>query len=179
MSKKIKIIIAFFIILLVYSASYFISMYKFSNDNPRMTIKTQPEIIKKETKIKLTVRYLKSGEESEKKLPLDEKLIGKDVNYVRDYYKDNYTVLSAASGQISLQKDYDTYSPGKYYIAVDSNKLAIFYIDKDLKIQKVKDTEVYIDYYNEDDRTSLQEGDIKYQFNSLEEAEESLTDYTS
>lgn len=179
MSKKIKLIITFSVVIIVYFASYFISMYKFNNDNPRMTIETQQETVKKETKIKLTSRYLKSGEEIVMSIPLDEKLIGKDMTYVRNYYKDKYAVINASSSQISLQKDYDTYSPGKFYLAIDNDKIAIFSIDKNLKIKKVKDTDFYIDYFQEDDRTSLEEGDIKYQFNSLEEAEEGLTDYTS
>lgn len=179
MSKKIKIIITFSIVIIVYFVSYFISIYKFNNDNPRMTIRTQQETVKKETKVKLSIRYLKSGEETETGITLDEKLIGKDMTYVRDYYKDKYTVINATSSQIWLQKDYNTYSPGKYYLSIENDNIAIFHIDKNLKIEKIKDTDVYIDYFQEGDRTSIEEGDIKYQFNSLEEAEESLTDYTS
>lgn len=180
MSKKIKIIITFSIIIIVYFASYCISIYKFNNtDDSKMTIKTQQETVKKETKVKLTNRYLKSGEKIESSIALDEKLIGKGLDYVREYYKDKYTVVNVSKSQISLLCDYDTYTPGKYYLSIDKDKIAIFYIDKNLKINKAVDTDILIDYYQEGDRTSLEEGDIKYQFNSLEEAEESLTDYTS
>ena len=180
MSKKIKIIITFSIILIVYFVSYGISIHKFNNeDDTKMTIKTQQDTVKKETKVKLTNRYLKSGEEIESSIKLDEKLIGKDMDFVRNYLKGKYTVVSASSSQISLLCDYDTYSPGKYYLSIDKGKIVIFYIDKNMKISKEEDTDILIDHFLEGDRTSIEEGDIKYQFNSLEEAEEGLTDYTS
>lgn len=178
MSKKIKIIITFSLILIVYFVSYFISVYNFnSNDDTRMTIKTQQETVKKETKVKLTSRYLKSSQEIETSITLDPNLIGKDMDYVREFYKDKYTVKSTSSSLISLSCDYDTYSPDKYYLSIDNGKITIFHIDKDLQITKVKDTDILIDYFQLDDKTSLEEGDIKYQFNSLQEAEESLEDY--
>lgn len=178
MSKKIKIIITFSLIVVVYFVSYYISVYNFNNnDKTRMTVNTQLETVKKDTKVKLIKRYLKSSQEIESSITLDSKLIGKDMDYVRKFYKDKYTVKSASSSLISLSCEYNTYSPDKYYLAIDAGKITIFHIDKNLQITKVKDTDILIDYFQADDKTSLEEGDIKYQFNSLEEAEESLEDY--
>lgn len=178
MSRKIKIVISFILISLVYFSSYYISLNKLGEikEIDRATIIRDSERVKEETKVILINRYLKSGEEKEIELPLDKKVVGLDMEGVRNYFSE-YKIIEASSNKIILLKEHLTYSPEKYFLNIEGDKLTIYYIDKDLKEKKVKDTDVLINFLNEGDISSLNEGNIRYQFNSIIEALESLEDY--
>lgn len=128
-------------------------------------------------KVTLKIEYTKAGETMIKTAKTAD-FAGKSKS---DLEKDDYTVESITSDEVVLFKKVDSYSPKKYILGIKDGYLAIFRTDDqgNLYIEDESTDVTDIEAPTEEDYNLLVKGSKEYQFDTKEQAEEKLGEYSS
>jgi hypothetical protein len=128
-------------------------------------------------KITLKVKYIKSESIVDKAAQASE-FAGKTKAQLE---KDNYIVESITSSEVVLTKKIDSYEPNKYVIGVKEQCFAIYKTDNEgnMYIEDESTDITDIEVPTPGDYDLLVKGSKLFQFNSREEAEDKLGEYSS
>ncbi|WP_297420815.1 hypothetical protein [Clostridium sp.] len=191
MLNKKKLFISMAITLaLIFFITYYLSDRYIANKNVKNNTVTTSEINKDNQLSDNTKIYLFSGEKKEKELTLAE--LKKELNIDKNLtvaelskaLKDNGYVLEISSnGEMTYKKDLSkVVKPNKYYIGEKDGYLAIYKTDNNGTLLIENSNDVYSDNKKVDNLSELDKDKIKnfkLEFNSKDDAEESLSEFLS
>jgi hypothetical protein len=128
-------------------------------------------------KITLKVKYIKSGSIVDKTANASE-FAGKTKTQLEN---DNYIVESITLSEVVLTKEVDSYEPNKYVLGVKEQCYAIYKTDNEgnMYIEDESTDITDIEVPTKGDYDLLVKGSKLFQFNSREEAEDMLGEYSS
>lgn len=193
MSKKkftlliIGMIIAFFG---VFELTYNIGLKRlnsYKNTNPnkqsasdidKLTLSTNAEsVVSKNAKVILKIEYTKSGDFDSREMTTSD-FAGKTKDQLESQ---GYEVESITKSQAVLIKKIDTYAPNKYVLGIKGNCFAIYRTDANgnMYIENESSDITNIKVPTEADFNLLVKGTKNFQFNTREEAEEKLGEFSS
>lgn len=192
MINKKKLFIGIIIALvLIFSITYYLSTKYISNkQQPKDNSVVASQINKDKELSNNTKIYLFSGEKKEKELTLAQ--LKKELNLDKDLTRyelskalkeKGYVLEIESNGEMTYKKDSSkAVKPNKYYIGEKDGYLAIYKTDNSgaLSIEDSKD--VYSDSKKVDSLGEIDKNKIKnfeLEYNSKEDAEESLSEFLS
>lgn len=191
MMNKKKLFISMIIILaLIFSITYYLSDKYITNKNAEKNTTTAVEINEDSDLNDNTKIYLYAGEKKEKEATLAElkKELNIDGNLTQaelsKALKDKGYVLEIESnGEMTYKRDVSkSVNPNKYYIGDKDGFLAIFKTDNNGTLSIENSEDVYsnskkVDNLREIDKNKIKNFELEY--NSKEDAEESLSEFLS
>ncbi|ERI90370.1 hypothetical protein HMPREF1982_03973 [Clostridiales bacterium oral taxon 876 str. F0540] len=135
------------------------------------------DTIKANTKITLKIEYSKSGDTDSKQLNAAD-YVGKTKS---DLEKEGYTVESMTSSSVSLYKKIESYAPNKYVLGVQGECFVIYRTDANgnLYIEDESKDITNVKVPTKGEYNLLVKGSKYFQFNTREEVEEKLGEYSS
>lgn len=191
MISKKKLFISMTIILaLIFSITYYLSDKYITNKNTENNTTTAVEINEDDELNDNTKIYLYAGEKKEKEATLAElkkelKIEGNlTQSELSKALKDKGYVLEIESnGEITYKRDISkSVKPNKYYIGEKDGFLAIFKTDSDGTLSIESSEDVYSNSKKVDNLRGIDKNKIKnfeLEYDSKEDAEESLSEYLS
>lgn len=191
MISKKKLFISMIIILaLIFSITYYLSDKYITNKNAENNTTTAVEINEDDELNDNTKIYLYAGEKKEKEATLAE--LKKELNIngnltqseLSKALKDKGYVLEIESnGEMTYKRDISkSVKPNKYYIGEKDGFLAIFKTDSDGTLSIESSEDVYSNSKKVDNLRGIDKNKIKnfeLEYDSKEDAEESLSEYLS
>ncbi|MCM8710432.1 hypothetical protein M2651_05260 [Clostridium sp. SYSU_GA19001] len=179
-------IIAFLFVSFIYSYKWAINKF---NDNKKAKVSevnnvdkptsnlTLGDKISSNTKIILKTEYKKSGDINIKEVKVSE-FLGKSKENLEEQ---GYIVESMSAKEVILIKRIDSYAPNKYVLGVKGRCFAIYKTDENgnMYIEDESNDVTDIQVPTEGDYNLLINGSKDFQFNSREEVEEKLGEYSS
>jgi hypothetical protein len=189
--------IALFIAIIIFLASAFIisfnwGMNKFTKDdnskinnsnqitanvdNSSETLNSE-QVVSPNAKVTLKIQYSKSGDIEERQTKVSD-FAGKTKAALEE---EGYFIESITSSELVLLKKVDSYSPNKYILGVKEECLAIYKTDAigNMYIEDESTDVTDIEVPTKGDYDLLVKGSKQFQFNSKEEVEEKLGEYSS
>lgn len=182
------IIIAFFGI---FELSYNIGLKKLnylnnnaSGDKPtasdidKLTLNANSErVVAPDAKVILKLEYGKSGDIDNREMTTSD-FVGKSKEQLETQ---GYKVESITKNEVILIKKVDTYTPNKYILGVKQNCFAIYKTDANgnMYIENESSDITNIKVPTQGDYNILVKGSKSFQFNTREEAEEKLGEFSS
>ena len=191
MISKKKLFISMIIVLaLIFSITYYLSDKYITNKNVENNTTTAVEINENDELNDNTKIYLYAGEKKEKEATLAE--LKKELNIngnltqseLSKALKDKGYVLEIESnGEMTYKRDISkSVKPNKYYIGEKDGFLAIFKTDSDGTLSIESSEDVYSNSKKVDNLRGIDKNKIKnfeLEYDSKEDAEESLSEYLS
>lgn len=190
MNKK-KLFISMTIILaLIFSITYYLSDKYITNKNAKNNVAIASDINKNSGLSDSTKIYLFAGEKKEKESTIADlkKELNIDGNLTQSELskalKDKgYALEVESSGEMTYKRDISkSVKPDKYYIGEKDGFLAIYKTDNDGILLIENSEDVYsnnkkVDNLRESDKNKIK--NFEFEYNSKEDAEESLSEFLS
>lgn len=145
-------------------------------DNVTSVLKAQ-ETISPNAKVTLKIQYVKAAKTDEKEMKASE-FPGKTKKELED---SGYTIENFTQSEVVLSRKIDSYEPNKYVLGVKNDCLAIYKTDNEgnMYIEDESTDITDIEVPTKSDYDLLEKGSKYLQFDSKEEAEEKLGEYSS
>ena len=141
------------------------------------------EVLLPSADISRSIKYSKSAEV--KNFPEEKagkNLGGKNKQEVQEIYKkDGYNIIEFSKDRLVLEKEINSYTPGKYFYGEKDGVLVIFKVAENgvnfIETPKTDITNINIDMLGDEEKKMILNGDKNFQFETHAEALEGLADY--
>jgi len=140
---------------------------------------TSKHFVSEQTKLILKTYYTQTRDTAvkEEKLPLD--LIGRSIDELEDYLRNNYTewdIRECSQNRVELYRALDGASPGHFIVRERNGYIVVYRLDEYGNEVFYKQTDVSVEFLSDIDRKKLKEGIIVKGTSGVEQI---LQDYSS